>query len=483
MSIKGSQLDAAGFCGRPLVRRVYKGLVVGVAVFLGTLVVLREPFRGYLAEVRVSGPATAGLDLEEGVRWIKEIDPRAAVVASAAGEISTRSQIRMTYVARQSGSARARLDELAARWLCQYLPERLTAYRREVLAELRGAVASAREREDAARERLDELRQEQLLAVLQPAAEEGRGPGGRGQESGDRGQGTGVRGPGPGAGGQEPELTDVAAADSVQKRLEKLRLELSQLLARCTEDHPEVIALRREIGGVEHELGTPASASPGSPSGPELIPAPGGERQAAGGNNHSAADHFVSTTAATAKTPDATDAAKDLDRAIKELGRSSRERQEAELRVSERMQELSTGASAADWSAEPAKVVTRLGGTPRSATLALASLVAGACAIVMFWVSAAAVLPVKIETTGELATLLEIPVVGNTSAARGVVGRAHPTVTRKHVFLVTRLAEVVVAVAAGACLLSIAVDPPLAGQVALDPFGALSEAMGRYLGG
>jgi hypothetical protein len=469
MSIERSTNCVAGFCGLPLVRRVYKGLVVGLAVFLGTLVVLREPFRGYLAEVRVSGPATAGLDLEEGVRWIKEVDPRAAVVASPAGEISARGQIRMTYVARQSASARARLDELAARWLCQYLPERLTAYRREVLAELRADVAGAREREDASRQRLDQLRQEQLLAVLQPAAEERQEPGVRGQE--------------PGVRSQEPESTDVATTESGQRRLEKLRVELSQLLARCTEDHPEVIALRKQISGVEGELGAPPATSSDSRSGPELIPAPAGERHAATEESkHSAASHFVSTTAAAAKTAEATDAALELDKASKELARHSRARQEAELRVSERMQELSSEASAADWSAAPARVVTRLGGTPRSATLALSSLLAGVSAIVMFWVSAAAVLPVKIETTGELATLLEIPVVGNTSSARRVVGRAHPALTRTQVRLVTRLAEVAIAIAAGACLLSIAAEPVLAGEVVTDPFGALSEVIGRYLG-
>jgi hypothetical protein len=42
------------------------------------------------------------------------------------------------------------------------------------------------------------------------------------------------------------------------------------------------------------------------------------------------------------------------------------------------------------------------------------------------------------------------------------------------------MAEIVVAIAALACLLAIAFEPSLARQVLADPFGALSEVLGRF---
>lgn len=483
MSLNGISFDAAGFCGRPLVRRVYKGLVVGLAVFIITLVVLREPFRGYLAEVQISGPPTAGVSLDESLRWIKQADSLAAVVTISAGETSTRNQIRMTYISRQARFATARLDELAARWLCQYLPERLTAYRRNVLAELRAAASSAREREDVARQRLDVLRQEQLLAVLQPAAKRAVESESRGIEGGDQ---EAARRMGGSAGASPSHMAGASPAQSTQQeQLANLKWELSQLLSRCTEDHPEVIKLRKQIAGMEEP--EPASGSATEASGPELIPAPGSEHHTSAngsGDDASAAGHFISTSAAArAKENSAANAAGTLEQAAGELAKASRLRQEAELRLNERMQELATEPTAAEWSTAPARVVARLGGTPRSATLAVGGLLASIGAVVMFFVSAAAVAPVRIETTNELATLLEIPVVGNTSAARQVVGRAHATrarVRRAQVLIATRLAEAVIFIAAGACLLSIVAEPALAGQVVADPFGTLSEVVGRF---
>ena len=54
MSETGKKFDAAAICALPLARRAYMGLVTGLAVFIVTLVLLREPFRGYLTEVRLA---------------------------------------------------------------------------------------------------------------------------------------------------------------------------------------------------------------------------------------------------------------------------------------------------------------------------------------------------------------------------------------------------------------------------------------------
>ena len=94
MSAPRPPIDAAHFCASPLVRRAYMATVCGLAVFIVTLVVLREPFRGYLAEVHLNGPAIEGLDLKAAARWLKNVDSQVAVVATVAGEISPRPRIR-----------------------------------------------------------------------------------------------------------------------------------------------------------------------------------------------------------------------------------------------------------------------------------------------------------------------------------------------------------------------------------------------------
>src|SRR6476620_11521322 len=111
MSSASRNFDVHAFCALPLVRRVYQALVVALAVFLLTLVILHEPFRGYLAEVQITGPATEGLYLDHAVAWLKQADSKAAVIAVPAGEISPKSQIRATYVSRLPKPAEKRLDD------------------------------------------------------------------------------------------------------------------------------------------------------------------------------------------------------------------------------------------------------------------------------------------------------------------------------------------------------------------------------------
>jgi hypothetical protein len=177
MSSNRLNFDLAAFCALPLVRRGHQSLVVALAVFLLAVVVLREPFHGYLAEVHISGPSTAGLDLDDAVLWLKKAEPHLAAVATPAGEISAKCEIRATYVAPHPRPALLHLDELADRWLYQYLPDRLQTFRRNTLASLRTAAAGARQREDAVQEQLEALRQRQVAAVLamrgQPSATPG----------------------------------------------------------------------------------------------------------------------------------------------------------------------------------------------------------------------------------------------------------------------------------------------------------------------
>jgi hypothetical protein len=282
MSANRPSFDVAAWCGLPLVRRAYMALVVGLAVFIVTLVLLREPFRGYLAEIHISGPAAGGLNLDDAAKWLKEADPQVGVVANSGGS-SPRQLIRVTFVAPRPTPGLERLDELADRWLYQYLPERLQAYRHTVLGELRTAVNTAREREDAVRQRLDELRQQQLAQLLrtpsseQPAAAPPEQP--RGVSA------VAI----PATGAEKNQLV---------QRLETLRADLAKLLGSCTEDHPQVVALRRQISALEQALGSPPTRTAEAPTGPETLPSLPTGRQAstsqpAGG--FAAAEQFIST--------------------------------------------------------------------------------------------------------------------------------------------------------------------------------------------
>src|SRR5262245_2029170 len=133
MPTSTAKFDPVAFCARPLVRRVYLALTAALATFIATLAILREPFRGYLAEVRMVGPTAQGLNLDDAARWLKHTEPTAVVLTGANPGRSGRSQIRMTYLASRPNTARLRLDDLATRWLYQYLPERLQDFRRSAL--------------------------------------------------------------------------------------------------------------------------------------------------------------------------------------------------------------------------------------------------------------------------------------------------------------------------------------------------------------
>jgi hypothetical protein len=462
MSLNRTSFDVHAFCALPQVRRVYHALVVGLAVFLLTIAVLREPFRGYLAEVQIEGPLAEGLDLDAAVQWLKQADPHAAAIASPAGT-APKSRIRVTTVAPRAEEAIKNLDELAGRWLFQYLPERLQSRRRGLVAELRAEVQSAREREDAARARLDSLRQRQWTQ-LQRAAETAISK-------------SAVEPlPVPTTSVIDREIAPIDERSQARDKLAALKLELSRLAASCTDEHPQVIALRSQIASLERQLGlSPALINPRND---------GRQSRAASPTDQSRVTrHFVATAVYPALGSGDEDLAAALEAAAGELSRASRQREAAEQRTSDRMQELSSQAGAAQWSAAPARVITRLGGTPRSLTLMIGLVLSSAAGLVMYRTTRTIAGPQTIETTAELASALELPVVGNTSRARqSAATLRRRAVARRIVPVLVWLAEGVVVLAAAACLISMAVEPSLVRQVVSDPLGTMSEVIGRFAG-
>ncbi len=458
----------------PLVRRLHQSLAVGLAVFMLTLVILREPFRGYLAEVHISGPATAGLDLDDATQWLKRVEPHLATVATPAGEISAKAEIRATYVGPHPRPALLHLDDLADRWLYQYLPDRLQAYRHGALNTLRAAVADARQREDDAHARLEELRQQQLAAL---AGDTQSGGVRQAVELNSRSS-VSVKGP------SEPTVAIADSNSKLRERLETLKVQLSHLTGSHTEEHPEIVTLKSQIAAIERELATaavPNGSSSGQPAGERHTTISGGQavRQTSG----EAAGNQVVLPAAAMEAALAANIAS----AMNDLAQASRERQAAEQHLTERMQELTSGPTAAQWSAAPAHVVTRLGGTPRPLTLALAGVLACIGSIAMFRVTAIELVKPRIESADELVKAIALPVIGDLHGngssgvgTRSMAGHRWKWITPRRLQIATSVAECFVAVAAGACLISVAIDPSLAREVLADPFGTLSEVMGRF---
>jgi hypothetical protein len=270
-------------------------------------------------------------------------------------------------------------------------------------------------------------------------------------------------------------------------QLDELRAEFARLLASQTDEHPQVVTLRSQIAALERQLGiAPVENPAAAPSSPDSTTLP----SAGHSSNDPASDaqsRFVSTTALPrdgANLPDDNELTAELMAALEELSAAGRQCQATEQMLSERMQELSSRNSAAEWTTKSATVITRLGGTPRRLVLAIGGLLASVMGVVMFRASAAAVAPRRIETTGELASALELPVVADVLSLRGTARLIRRRwLSPPRVWGIVRLAEVVIAVAVAACIISIAVEPSLSSQVVADPFGTLSEVIGRFRGG
>jgi hypothetical protein len=139
------------------------------------------------------------------------------------------------------------------------------------------------------------------------------------------------------------------------------------------------------------------------------------------------------------------------------------------------------------WSIEPAQIVTRVGGTPRGLTLIGAGLIALVAGGLMFALSRALVPRLVIETMDEIASLLALPLIGQTAITtphqksrywRTITAASGPWTAR----LIVRGAEIVLAGMMLALVFTVISDRWLASQVLVDPFGVLSEVAGRLLG-
>lgn len=446
MSSQSSTSNKESFCSRPLARRAYMAVAVGVAAFLVVQIALREPFRGYQTEVRLTGTASAAMDAEALRKWIKDTDPKAAVAIS--GGTSSRPQmvVRVGRIGARLPATRTNLETVARRVLIEHLPQAEAAHREGVVAHLERELQLARDVEERLVRRARELAERQrelessVAAEQAPASESGR-----------------AIAPAPVA----TSSTEAATNESpLQTQLATLRLELSRLLANFTDEHPQVVAIRRQIANLEGQMDREAPAA-------KLEPAPA---QSASFTSFPAADRAAEVSAF---YPVAAD----------ELIAATAARQAAERKLHTTLASFSVHAPAAGWTAEPARLVTRLGGTPRLLPLLLSGLVAVVAGISMFRATRVFTGPAMLATTTDLARALPIPLVGQ-APSPATTGRSKPQpwITPGRMQLLTRIAEIWLAAIVVACLAATCLDPSLGSQFATDPLGVLSEIVGRIAG-
>jgi hypothetical protein len=437
---------------RPASRRGYRALVVALAAFLAVLTLLREPFRGYLAEVTIAGHAGDEIDLAAARRWLAASSGSMNVQLVTSPIYPGDCEIRLARLGPQSAAAKSELDAVARRFLEHYLPEQQAIRRQATINRLQIEFQAARDAEDALRIRSEELRSRQISELAQARTE-----------------------PGPRA-PQTPSIDDLPdpRQQELRRRLAELRLELSRLLAGFTDEHPQVISLRAQISHLENELGSASRLDAGPELGPSARFLPGRDR--------ASTTQLVSTSSLVPLGPQI-DLAAELEQVAAELAAATRTRQWAERQLQQAALRNQSRDVLLTWSAAPARVVGRSGGTPKLLTLAAACLVALLGGGLMFHTAGRVLSQPLIDSAEQLAAIVPLPVVGQTPlAARPSTAHLARKFAPYAVRSTTLAAEMLIVGLAVACLVAILADPSLATQVGADPFGTLSEIVGRMVG-
>jgi hypothetical protein len=382
-------------------------------------------------------------------------------------------EIRIGRVATRLTAATQALDDLARRVLTEELPRQHTAHRQAALARLQDNLQTVREAEDALRSRAAELRDQQLALQTQTPARAV-------QDAAESSRAIAALPPVQESPAEMPAAAPaVAAKNERQVQLESLRLELARLQASFTDEHPQVLAIRRQIDSLEQ---ADTSTEPrDSVDGPALALPPA--RAAA--YHDLRGPEYVSIG-----SEDGNDAAAELARITgelttvqDELSRATKYRDSQERSLQSTLATLAVNSPSAAWNAEPARIVARLGGTPRMLPVMLALLAAAAAGAVMFRATRVLALPRLLQTASDLAAALPIPLVGRNPTAGGLATPVpRVLITPARVRLVTKAGEAILLTILGLCVCAIFLDPTLALQFTDDPFGVLSEIVGRLLG-
>jgi hypothetical protein len=181
--------------------------------------------------------------------------------------------------------------------------------------------------------------------------------------------------------------------------------------------------------------------------------------------------------------PDLAELAAQLAAVQSDLSQAGKSREQMERKLQNTLATLAAHSPTAAWSAEPARIVARLGGTPRMLPVILALLAASIAGVIMFRATRVLVLPRLLQSASDLAAALPIPLVGRNPVG-GVPAAKGPRniVTPTRVRLATKAAECVLLAILAVCVGAIFLDPTLALQFTDDPLGVMSEIFGRLLG-
>ena len=463
MSPQHPATNAPGWLARPVVRRLYATLVTALAVFLVTILLVREPFRGYLAVARISGLESEALPLDHARQWLATASPvDVKVVAVADNGRPRRLVLSVEHVGQRSVRATAPLNIVTHRFVHEYVPQRIEAHRQATIGRLQSKLEAARDRENQRRDLVNDLRQRQLAQRSEPPV------------------------PSVLASAIPSESAPASAGDDeLERRQTFLRMELTRLGASFTEIHPQVVALKQQLEEVQRQLSVPATLrNPLQNGTPAIHDSPfrsNGDPDADSNARQTA--HLLPINAvgpSVAGAPVAVDLAAQIEESLGELTSASMARQAAQIELQTALQSLATQPTAADWAADSARIVARLGGTPRLFPMSLAMLVSLVAGIVMFRASATLVASPKIATASDLAAALELPVIGQAPSLGFSHSRSpRPLLSPRFAGWAVRAAEMFLVTIALLCVMSTLADPGLATQFGTDPLGTLSEVVGR----
>jgi hypothetical protein len=446
---------------------------MGLSVFFAVIFCLGESFRGYQAEVRLRGAASEELDVQRLRDWVTRNDPSAALAVSTKAGGDAPVEIRVGRIASRLNAATGALDALAQRILTQELPEQRAVRRGEALASLQAELRLAREAEESLRTRAAGLRDQ--VAIFETPVAESPSESSEIAREVDAPTADAANDP-----GNVP--TDETPANLTRERLETLRLELAKLLASHTDEHPQVLAVRRQIESLQRGSAADTAPSAASESGPALMPSAATRAAPFRDRNGSS---FVSTTATNdaSLTTDLVSLRAELAAVEGQLvsARSRRDRVESDLHA--KLASFSAAVPASAWSVEPARIVARLGGTPRMLPVMIAMILGLVASVLTFRASREPAGPKTLKTAGELQEALPIPVVGNWGpGTANRIARSGTILTPARLRIVTKFAEGWLLTILAICVVAIVLDPTLAGQFAGDPLGVLSEIQGRLMG-
>jgi len=426
--------------------------VVAVSSIIAVLIFLREPFRGYQTEVRLRGTASGAIEPEALRDWLRSADPRAATAISGGTQHRPQIEVRIGRIAPRLAEATDTLDTLARRILLEFLPQKHADHRQRVIADLERALQIARDTE-------------QSLVSRSRAIADFRKPEPQPADVDSPPEWSQSIAPAP---AQSPaQVVEKTDGNPLHAQLIELRQELARLLATFTDEHPQVAAIRRQIAHLEGQLGNDGAS-------------PALEAAAARPTTFTSFP-LADAAAVSAVEPDVDDA--EIQQIALQMSQATAGRQACERKLHATLAALSLESPAAGWSVEPARLVTRLGGTPRMLPLLLAI---GLGVIATGWMFRATTVltgPQMLSTTTDVSRALPIPLIGQSPALirprKATPGR---WITPARVWLVTRAAEIWLIALVALCAAVMCFDHSLAGQFAADPFGVLSEIIGRATG-